>query len=212
MSGEGTKAIEERAKAAAKRVKNMRQKKKTKSMEQMTDGRAFWVSALELFNLPPVNLNDAESVAARMKWYFDACSKDNVPPGVAGLANALGVTRQTIFSWANGETRTDDKRYMYMARRALSLLDAVLEVNMQTGAIDAGAAKFLGQNNFGYVNGGGESALGRTQSAPEVLSVESIQQKYIEAAAVVEDADAGETKESVGDARENAGESSNGSE
>ena len=198
MSDETNKLLEERAKVAAKRVKNMRQKKKSKSMEQMTDRRAFWVSALELFNLPPVNLNDAESVAARMKWYFDSCLKDNVPPGVAGLANALGVTRQTIFAWANGETRTDDKRYMYMARRALSLLDAVLEVNMQTGSIEAGAAKFLGQNNFGYVNGGGsEAALGRTQSAPEILNVESIQQKYIEAAVTVEDADTEKDGEST---------------
>ena len=68
---------------------------------------------------------------------------------------------------------------MYTARRALSLLEAVWESNMQTGMIDSGVGKLIGQNNFGYVTGNVEAPSHRVSTAPELQSVEVIEAKYL---------------------------------
>lgn len=162
----------------AQRGRDRKQAQRTQALED-SPNRILISAAMAVYSMPPLNLNDPMAVAERVQWYFDQCSNNGIPPGVAGLANALGVTRATIFAWANGETRSDDKRYMYTARRALSLLEAVWESNMQTGMIDSGVGKLIGQNNFGYVTGNVEAPSHRVASAPELQSVEVIEAKYL---------------------------------
>lgn len=113
------------------------------------DNTRYLRNALASFNLPPIDIKDAEQVRERVGWYFNNCLDNDAKPGVAGLCNALGITRMTFFNWQNGRHTT--KEHQAIASKAKSIIEELYEQYMSNGKINPVSGIFLMKNNFeGY--------------------------------------------------------------
>jgi hypothetical protein len=114
------------------------------------DNAKFLRNALASYNLPTIDIGDAEQVANRIDWYFNHCLDNDCKPGIAGLCNALGITRMTFFNWQSKVTR-DRKEHHELAVRAKGILEELYEQYMMNGKINPVTGIFLMKNNFeGY--------------------------------------------------------------
>ena len=120
------------------------------NMTKKGDNAKFLRNALASYNLPAIDIGDAEQVADRIDWYFNHCLENDCKPGIAGLCNALGITRMTFFNWQSKVTR-DRKEHHELAVRAKCILEELYEQYMMNGKINPVTGIFLMKNNFeGY--------------------------------------------------------------
>lgn len=161
-------------------VKQKRPKRSEQMQPQLEKGEVsrYLRHALVSFNLPPIDISDIEQVKGRCEWYFNQCIEDDVRPAVAGLCNALGISRLTFYKWSIGE----DRRNTHMAYigRVKNILEELMEGYMQNGKINPVSGIFLLKNNFGYQDKQ-EVVLTPNNSLGEEVPPEVLQRKYIEA-------------------------------
>ena len=112
------------------------------------DNTRYLRNALAIWDLPPIDISDEKQVEDRIKWYFQKCMEDDVKPGVVGLSNALGVTRDTLWDWTSGNTRAGT--HSDVVKKAYGILEQMWEDYMQNGKINPVSGIFLGKNHFGY--------------------------------------------------------------
>ena len=113
------------------------------------DNAKYLRNALAAYDLPTIDISDAEQVGERITWYFNHCLENDCKPGVAGLCNALGISRMTFFNWQKG-TR-DRKQHHELAVRAKGIIEELYEQYMMNGKINPVSGIFLMKNNFaGY--------------------------------------------------------------
>ncbi len=98
--------------------------------------------------LPPIDISDPEQVGERIGEYFDFCEQNDKKPGVMGLSNWLGVSRDTVNSWRRGEYRTDT--HSDLIKKAMQILEELWEDYMQNGKVNPVSGIFLGKITFGY--------------------------------------------------------------
>ena len=108
--------------------------------------------ALASFNLPKVDLSDTKAVEERINWYFARCKDHDMKPGVVGLANALGVSRKTLWSWKNGVRGVNTPESVDIIKRAYNFLEELWEDYMLNGRISPPNGIFLGKNHFNYTD------------------------------------------------------------
>lgn len=114
------------------------------------DNARFLRNALAVYDLPPIDISNAEQVSERIGWYFNNCLANDCKPGIAGLCNALGITRMTFFNWQSKVTR-DRKEHHELAVRAKGIIEELYEQYMMNGKINPVSGIFLMKNNFeGY--------------------------------------------------------------
>lgn len=114
------------------------------------DNARFLRNALAVYDLPPIDISDSQQVAERINWYFTNCLENDCKPGIAGLCNALGITRMTFFNWQSKVTR-DRKEHHELAVRAKGIIEELYEQYMMNGKINPVSGIFLMKNNFeGY--------------------------------------------------------------
>lgn len=114
------------------------------------DNAKYLRNALASYCLPTIDIGDATQVAERINWYFNHCLENDCKPGIAGLCNALGITRMTFFNWQSKVTR-DRKEHHELAVRAKGILEELYEQYMMNGKINPVTGIFLMKNNFeGY--------------------------------------------------------------
>ena len=98
-----------------------------------------------------VDLDDSQQVVERINWYFKRCIDYDMKPGVVGLANSLGVTRQTLWNWKEGVRRADAKKESVDAiKKAYGLLEELWEDYMMNGKVSPPNGIFIGKNHFDY--------------------------------------------------------------
>lgn len=136
--------------------------------------------ALKSLGLPKIDLSDANAVAERIAWYFESCAEDDLRPSVAGMANALGIERQTLLRWANGLSRTYDPTYKDAVKQGLQIINETMESYLLNNDINAIAAIFLMKNNFGYTD---STVTEGSLKAPQV-NEEKLRKKYLEQAPI----------------------------
>ena len=119
---------------------------------QPGDNTRYLRHALACWDLPPLNLDDDGAVADRVVWYFEHCATDDMKPTVSGLANSLGITRQTLYKWAQGQTRGEKSDRSDLIKRAYDLLNELWEDYMLNGKVNPVSGIFLGKNHFGYTD------------------------------------------------------------
>ena len=71
-------------------------------------------------------------------------------PTVNGLCNSLGISRDTLCQWKNGNYRTSS--HSDVIKKAYNILENLWENYMQNGKINPVAGIFLGKNMFGYTD------------------------------------------------------------
>lgn len=106
--------------------------------------------SMTLFNLPSINTNDAEAVKKRLGEYFVLCTQYDMKPSFAGMASALGVSRNILWQWSNDMVASKPKEVVDTIKKGRDLLNNMLENWMQNGQVNPVVGIFLGKNNFNY--------------------------------------------------------------
>ena len=117
------------------------------------DNARYTAFALSIYSMPEIDITDAEQVNRRVVEYLSTCIDNDIKPGVATLAMALGIDRNRllkIISGASGENSGITYSVRSVVKRAYAMFDAMWETNMQSGKINPACGIFLGKNNFGY--------------------------------------------------------------
>lgn len=117
------------------------------------DNARYTSFALSIYSMPEIDITDAEQVNRRVVEYLTTCIDNDIKPGVATLAMALGIDRNRflkIISGASGENSGITYSVRSVVKRAYAMFDAMWETNMQSGKINPACGIFLGKNNFGY--------------------------------------------------------------
>ena len=117
------------------------------------DNARYTSFALSIYSMPEIDITDAEQVNRRVVEYLSTCIDNDIKPGVATLAMALGVDRHRllkIISGVSGENSGITNNVRSVIKRAYAMFDSMWEANMQSGKINPACGIFLGKNNFGY--------------------------------------------------------------
>lgn len=141
------------------------------------DNARYVGHALACWNLPPLNLDDDDAVAERIQWFFKHCIEDDMKPTVMGLANALGVSRKTLYDWSKGRRRGEKSERADLIKRAYDLLAELWEDYMLNGKVNPVSGIFLGKNHFGYTD---KQEVTLTPGKPlgEDVTPEQLEEKY----------------------------------
>ena len=151
---------------------------------QSGDNAKYLRHNLLALDLPPIDLDSDEQVLDRIQWYFNHCVEDDMKPTVQGMANALGISRRTLYDWSRGKFRGKTDNRTEIIQKAYGVLAGLWEDYMMNGKINPVSGIFIGKNHFGYTNKQEivlepKNPLGDIEETPE-----DIQQRYLESAAV----------------------------
>ena len=107
--------------------------------------------SLALSRLPKININDLQSVKARIDEFFAICTEHDIKPAIASLALAFGCNRMTFFNWITGKYDVIKNRDCLDAiKNAYDIINSQYEIYMNAGKINPVAGIFLMKNNLGY--------------------------------------------------------------
>jgi hypothetical protein len=98
--------------------------------------------------LPPIDIADPKQVANRIGEYFDFCEQNDRKPSMLGIANWIGVSRDTLNSWKRGEYRATT--HSDLIEKAVMVLEELWTDYMQNGLVNPVSGIFLGKVMFGY--------------------------------------------------------------
>ena len=104
--------------------------------------------AMASWNLPPIDISDPKQVENRIGEYFQHCSDNDRRPQIVGLCNWLGISRDTLNKWVNGETR--NSTHTDIIKKAYNVMEEMWSDYMQYGKISPPTAIFLAKNWYGY--------------------------------------------------------------
>ena len=104
--------------------------------------------AIASWDLPAIDVSDPEQVKERIGLYFDYCSKNDRRPQVVGLCNWLGINRDTLNQWKNGEYRKDT--HTDIIKKAYSIMEEMWTDFMLYNKVNPPVGIFLSKNWFNY--------------------------------------------------------------
>ena len=106
---------------------------------------------MTLYSLPEIDVNNPESVNARIMEYFSLCEQYDVKPSVASLAMAFSVSRFILFNWLNGRTeKITNSKSMHLIKKAYDYIGSLYETYLNNGSVNPVSCFFLMKNNYGY--------------------------------------------------------------
>ncbi len=150
------------------------------------DNAKFLSVNMELFNMPNIDMRNAEEVQQRLYDYFALYANADMKPTVAGMAMALnGMSRQTLWAITH-DAPTGSTGYKTalppgitdLIKKAYFLLENLWESYMNSGKVNPVAGIFLGKNNYGYQDKT-EHVITPNQRNDSDYSVEEIRRRYI---------------------------------
>ena len=115
---------------------------------QPGDNARYLKNALVSLDLPPIDVSDPKQVENRIKQYFDWCIQNDEKPKVTGMANWIGVHRDTINTWLRGEVR--GKTHADIIKKFYGIMEELWENYMLEGTVNTVSGIFLGKVMFGY--------------------------------------------------------------
>ena len=104
--------------------------------------------ALASWDLPPIDISDPEQVKERIGMYFKHCAENDRKPQIIGMCNWLGISRQALNEWKNGEMRA--ATHGDIIKKACAIIEEQWADYMQNGKINPASGIFLAKNWFGY--------------------------------------------------------------
>lgn len=112
------------------------------------DNARFVRYALASWDLPPIDISDPEQVKERIGMYLRHCAENDRKPQIVGMCNWLGITRETLNTWRNGEYRGGT--HSDVIKKACALIEEMWADYMQSGKINPATGIFLAKNWYGY--------------------------------------------------------------
>ena len=121
------------------------------------DNTKYIYAAMALWDLPKVDLKDAEAVAERTNAYFSMMAERDMKPTVIGYAMALGIDRKTLWAIVNDQPYSG-RGYVYelppncahAIKNGYRTMEFLWENYMQNRQIETVSGIFLGKNHYGY--------------------------------------------------------------
>lgn len=104
--------------------------------------------AIASWDLPPIDISDPEQVKERIGIYFNYCVENDRRPQVVGLCNWLGISRDTLNTWKNGEYRTGT--HSDIIKKAYNIMEEMWADYMIYGKVNPPTGIFLAKNWYGY--------------------------------------------------------------
>ena len=102
-------------------------------IEQDDEKRAFVAKAIEnnlvFFNKGiQEKVKSDEQLCERLNWFFSECARTQQLPNIEKMCNAIGITRQTLMRWVNGDGGFSPatKDIAFHAKQILASIDAEL--------------------------------------------------------------------------------------
>lgn len=144
--------------------------------------------SLEVFNLPRINLTDADQVHQRIGEFFAIYARYDLKPNVSGLALALnGISRGTLWAIAHdqptggcGYESVLPREVADEVKRTYVLLEAMHVSNMDSGRVNPVTGIFLAKNYYGFKNQQDHVIQAKPQDASD-FSEEDLKKRYIPA-------------------------------
>lgn len=112
------------------------------------DNARYLRYAMASLDLPPIDISDPKQVENRIMEYFTHCVENDRKPNMVGMANWLGVDRDTVKTWKTGEYRSST--HSAVIKRAVSILEELWVDYMQNGKMNPASGIFLAKNMFQY--------------------------------------------------------------
>lgn len=133
------------------KIDKVREKRSLPIGVTKNDNVNYTLHNLDLLTFAPIDckVEYGEVVEARCYDYIEQCMKNQMKPTLAGLALAIGCTRQTLLDYINGNTPIP-KENREILQRYNSLLNSLMEDYMMNGKVNPVTGLFISKNNFGY--------------------------------------------------------------
>jgi hypothetical protein len=112
------------------------------------DNSRYLRYAMASIDLPPIDISDPKQVEDRIMQYFQFCIDNDRKPNMIGMANWLGVDRDTVKTWKTGEYRSDT--HSAIIKKAVNILEELWVDYMMNGKVNPGSGIFIGKNLFQY--------------------------------------------------------------
>lgn len=112
------------------------------------DNARYLRNALVAYDLPPIDISDAQQVDKRIHEYFNFCVQQDVKPSVPGMGLWLGVDGSTVRKWRAGDFRATT--HFAVINKAMQVLEMLWNDWMQNGKINPASGIFIAKNMFGY--------------------------------------------------------------
>lgn len=133
--------------------------------------------AMASWNLPPIDISDPHQVQDRIAEYFDFCQQNDRKPQIVGMANWLGISRDTLNSWKRGEYRKDT--HSDIVQKAVSVLEEMWADYMLNGKVNPASGIFISKNWFGYKDV--QDVVLTPNNPLDNMSTEQISDRYLAA-------------------------------
>lgn len=152
------------------------------------DNTKFMSVNMALFNMPDIDMENAEEVQQRLNDFFALYTQADMKPTVAGMAMALnGMSRQTLRAIATdaptggaGYKTALPREVAALIKKAYKIMENLWETYMTGGKVNPVAGIFLGKNNYGYQDKT-EYVLTPNAKQDEDYSADEIRERYIAA-------------------------------
>ena len=151
------------------------------------DNTKFMKVNMVLFNMDKVDMKDAEAVQNRINEFFMLYTENDMKPTVAGMAMALGMSRQQLWAIKNDQP-ANGQGWKYdlppavsdAVKKAYFLMENMWETYMNSGKVNPISGIFLGKNNFGYSDKQEYVLTPNTQSDND-YDADAIRERYLAA-------------------------------
>lgn len=143
---------------------------------QPGDNARYLRHALVSLDLPPIDISDPKQVEQRIRDYFQYCIDNDRKPNMIGLANWIGVSRETVNTWKRGDYRAET--HSDVIKKALDVLEELWMDYMLNGKANPASLIFLGKNLWQYKD---QSDIIVTPNNPlDSADPESTRKKYLD--------------------------------
>ena len=112
------------------------------------DNSRFIRFALTAWNLPPIDISEPKQDEERIGLYFQHCADNDRRPQVVGMCNWLGISRQTLNEWKNGEVRRGT--HGDIIKKAMGFLEEMWAEAMLTNRLNPATGCFIAKNWYNY--------------------------------------------------------------
>ena len=140
------------------------------------DNARYLRHALVSLDLPPIDISDPKQVEHRIREYFQYCIDNDRKPNMIGLANWIGVSRETVNTWKRGDYRAET--HSDVIKKALDVLEELWMDYMLNGKANPASLIFLGKNLWQYKD---QSDIVVTPNNPlDQADPDTARKKYLE--------------------------------
>lgn len=105
-------------------------------------------NAIASLNLPPIDISDINQCEERAKQYFSYCIDNDCRPNLVGLCNWLGISRDTLHNWRNGDTRSTTHSDFF--KKCQTIMEEITVSLLLDGKVNPAAGIFILKNHNGY--------------------------------------------------------------